>query len=95
MYLGTCFGVKMSHIYNKSCTSSLSRLTNEDQKESDEEMLDETARENQLNANALKSLQHALNLRNTAQEKYEFIRHAQLDLCDFYAGIKHHFVQLI
>ena len=52
MYLGTCFGVKMSHIYNKSNIGSLSRLTNEDQKEFEGEVLCEPARQNPLNSNA-------------------------------------------
>ena len=80
MYLGTCLGVKMSSIDSKDAIGSLNGLPSKAQRELNGEMLIETAIEN---------------LRNTTQEKHEFIRHAQLDLCDFYAGIKHHFVQFI
>jgi hypothetical protein len=37
MYLGTCFGVKMSNIDNKNNIDSLNRLPNEGQREFHEE----------------------------------------------------------
>jgi hypothetical protein len=95
MYLGTCFGVKMSNIDNKNNIDSLNRLPNEGQKEFHEEKRIGTAIENQLNGNAFNCLQHALNFRNKTQEKYEFIRYAQRNLCAFYAAIKLYFVQFI
>jgi hypothetical protein len=69
MYLGTCFGVQTTDIDNKNSIRSLGSLTNEDQKERVGERLDKTARENPRNSNASMSLQHDLNLRNTAPEK--------------------------
>jgi len=56
MYLGTCFGVKMSNIDNKNNIDSLNRLPNEGQKEFHEEKRIGTAIENQLNGNAFNCL---------------------------------------
>lgn len=95
MYLSTCFGVQTTDINNKNSIRSLSSLTTEDRKERDGKRLDKTASENPRDSNASMSLQHDLNLRNTAPKKYEFIRHTQLDLCNFYSHIKLHFVQFI